>query len=59
VDGKRVIESGLNPDDRVVVVGLQRAQPGKEVDPEDKTPETSAKSAVSQDTKTEDKKSAG
>ncbi|HAH49186.1 efflux RND transporter periplasmic adaptor subunit [Gimesia sp.] len=58
VDGKRVIESGLKPDDRVVVVGLQRAQPGKEVNPEDKTPETSAKSAVSQDTKTENKKSA-
>jgi len=55
----RAVETGILVDDRVVVVGLQRAQPGKEVDPEDKTPETSAKSAVSQDTKTEDKKSAG
>ncbi|MFH5803673.1 efflux RND transporter periplasmic adaptor subunit [Alienimonas sp. DA493] len=32
--GLRVIESGLNPSDRVVVNGLQRARPGAEVAPE-------------------------
>jgi len=30
----RVIESGLNPDDRVVVSGLVRAIPGEKVDPQ-------------------------
>ena len=34
VDGLRVIEDGLQPDDRVVVNGLQRARPGAKVDPE-------------------------
>jgi RND family efflux transporter MFP subunit len=34
VDGKRVIESGLKPDDRVVVAGLLRAIPGQKVDPQ-------------------------
>ena len=34
VDGLRVIEEGLRPDDRVVVNGLQRARPGAKVDPE-------------------------
>jgi len=33
-DGLRVIEEGLQPDDRVVVNGLQRARPGAKVDPE-------------------------
>ena len=33
LDGMRVIESGLNPDDLVVVNGLQRARPGSEVQP--------------------------
>ncbi len=32
-DGLRVIEEGLRPDDRVVVIGLQRARPGAKVDP--------------------------
>jgi RND family efflux transporter MFP subunit len=32
-DGLRVIDSGLKPDDLVVVDGLQRAVPGQEVDP--------------------------
>lgn len=31
----RVIESGISPDDRVVVVGLQRARPGLTVAPSD------------------------
>ena len=30
----RVIESGLKPDDRVVVAGLLRAIPGEKVDPQ-------------------------
>jgi multidrug efflux pump subunit AcrA (membrane-fusion protein) len=34
VDGLRVIEDGLQPDERVVVNGLQRARPGAKVDPE-------------------------
>lgn len=33
VDEKRVIESGLNPQDRVVVAGVLRAVPGQKVDP--------------------------
>ncbi|MBC22721.1 MAG: efflux transporter periplasmic adaptor subunit, partial [Phycisphaerae bacterium] len=33
VDGDRVIESGIEPDDRVIVNGLQRAQPGNKVVP--------------------------
>jgi len=33
VDGLRVIESGLGPEDRVVVSGIQRARPGAKVDP--------------------------
>jgi RND family efflux transporter MFP subunit len=33
VDGLRVIESGLKPDDLVVVNGLQRARPGSKVEP--------------------------
>ena len=35
VDGLRVVESGLEPDERVVVVGLQRARDGLEVEPEE------------------------
>ena len=34
VDGLRVIEEGLRPDDAIVVNGLQRARPGAKVDPE-------------------------
>jgi RND family efflux transporter MFP subunit len=34
VDGLRVIEEGLQPDESVVVNGLQRARPGAKVDPE-------------------------
>ena len=32
--GLRVIESGLKPDDRVVIGGLLRAIPGQKVDPQ-------------------------
>ena len=35
VDGLRVVEQGLEADERVVVVGLQRAREGLEVDPEE------------------------
>jgi multidrug efflux system membrane fusion protein len=34
VDGKRVVRSGLEPGDRVIVNGLQRVRPGMAVDPE-------------------------
>jgi len=30
----RVIESGLKPDDRIVVAGILRAIPGQKVDPQ-------------------------
>jgi RND family efflux transporter MFP subunit len=33
-NGLRAIESGLNPHDRVIINGLQRARPGSEVTPE-------------------------
>jgi len=34
VDGKVVIKKGLNPDDRVIVTGLQRARPRMPVEPQ-------------------------
>jgi RND family efflux transporter MFP subunit len=34
IDGKRVVRSGLEPGDRVIVNGLQRVRPGMAVDPE-------------------------
>jgi RND family efflux transporter MFP subunit len=34
VDDRRVIENGLNPQDRVVVAGVLRAIPGQKVDPQ-------------------------
>jgi RND family efflux transporter MFP subunit len=37
VDGQRVIEKGLTPDDRVVVAGILRAIPGQKVDPQMQT----------------------
>jgi len=37
VDGKRVIQSGLTTDDRVIVTGLLRAIPGQKVDPQTET----------------------
>ena len=35
VDGLRVVEQGIEADERVVVVGLQRAREGLEVEPEE------------------------
>lgn len=37
-DDMRIIESGLKPDDRVVVAGILRAVPGQKVDPQEQTP---------------------
>jgi RND family efflux transporter MFP subunit len=34
VDERRVIDNGLNPQDRVVVAGVLRAVPGQKVDPQ-------------------------
>jgi RND family efflux transporter MFP subunit len=34
VDDRRVIENGLNPQDRVVIAGVLRAIPGQKVDPQ-------------------------
>jgi RND family efflux transporter MFP subunit len=45
-NGLRVIESGLKPDDRVVIAGLLRAIPGQKVDPQMQkieSPQASAK----------------
>ena len=41
----RVIESGLKPDDRIVVAGLLRAFPGQKVDPRSRNIETAPASA--------------
>ena len=37
VKGLRVVESGIDADDRIVINGLQRARPGAEVQPETAT----------------------
>jgi RND family efflux transporter MFP subunit len=42
VDTLRVIESGLNADDRVIVSGLMRAVPGQKVDPQIEPPRSGA-----------------
>jgi len=41
-DGMRVIEQGLNADDRVVIEGLQRAIPGSKVAPREASQTTPA-----------------
>jgi RND family efflux transporter MFP subunit len=46
VKGKRVIIEGIKPDDRIVVKGLQRAIPGRKVDPQ--TAEEAAAEAKSE-----------
>jgi hypothetical protein len=33
VDGLRVVRSGLKPDDRIIIEGVQRARPGTKVTP--------------------------
>ncbi|TWT85483.1 Multidrug efflux pump subunit AcrA precursor [Posidoniimonas polymericola] len=47
-NGKRVIKSGLKPDDRVVVNGLQRARPGSTVRPTEASPPVSGSEAAGQ-----------
>ena len=42
VDDKRVIDNGLNPQDRVVVAGMLRAIPGQKVDPQMQLSEAAA-----------------
>ncbi len=42
IDGMRVIEEGLKPDDLVIVNGLQRARPGQQVDPKQAKVESAA-----------------
>jgi membrane fusion protein (multidrug efflux system) len=46
VDGLRVIESGLRPEDRVVVNGIQRARPGGKVDPAETEMQTLTATAI-------------
>ncbi|MGO9985665.1 MAG: efflux transporter periplasmic adaptor subunit, partial [Rhodomicrobium sp.] len=40
--GLKVVESGLTPNDWVVTSGIQRAVPGQEVNPEERTMLTAA-----------------
>jgi multidrug efflux system membrane fusion protein len=40
IDGLRVVRSGLQPEDWVIVNGVQRVRPGARVDPERQTPAT-------------------
>ena len=42
VGKERVIAAGLEPSDRVIVKGIQRAIPGNPVTPEESTPEEAA-----------------
>jgi RND family efflux transporter MFP subunit len=46
VDGLRVIEEGLQPGERVIVQGVQRARPGGKVDPEKIDMKTLTASAI-------------
>jgi len=46
VDGLRVIDEGLQPGERVIVKGLQRARPGARVDPEQIEMKTLTASAI-------------
>lgn len=55
--GLRVIESGLKPDDRVVIAGLLRAIPGQKVDPQlQKIEEPKTAEAKPAETKTDSSK---
>jgi RND family efflux transporter MFP subunit len=48
VDELRVVTSGVNADDRVVVSGLQAAVPGQKIEPKVKTLETAAADGAAQ-----------
>ena len=52
--GRRVIKEGLEPDDRVVVKGLQRAIPGAKVDPQE-AEATAATEAAASDSENQSK----
>jgi len=41
VSGKRIVRSGLNPGEQIVVNGLQRVRPGMPVTPQETTVATS------------------
>jgi membrane fusion protein (multidrug efflux system) len=58
VDGLRVIEDGLQPDERVVVNGLQRARPGAKVDPQPTNMKSLTASALKTKAQEEQNKSA-
>ncbi|MEZ0167318.1 efflux RND transporter periplasmic adaptor subunit [Microvirga sp. TS319] len=42
VDGGRIVTSGLNPGERIVIEGLQKVRPGTLIAPQTEGPETSA-----------------
>ena len=58
VDGLRVITEGLRADDRVVVIGLQRARPGANVDPQPTEMQTLSASALKAAAEAEKEKAA-
>ncbi len=55
VEGKRVIIDGIEPEDRIVVKGLQRAIPGSKVDPQTAAQSSSVPKSDSQPTVSETK----
>jgi membrane fusion protein (multidrug efflux system) len=59
VDGLRVIESGLRPEDRVVVNGIQRARPGGKVDPEQTEMKTLTATAIAAASGAKEKEESG
>jgi hypothetical protein len=50
LDGMRVISSGLDPSDLVIVKGLLRARPGSKVQPKAMAASVAAGSSASNDT---------
>jgi multidrug efflux system membrane fusion protein len=42
VDGGRIVTSGLNPGERIIIGGLQKVRPGALIAPQSEEPETSA-----------------
>jgi membrane fusion protein (multidrug efflux system) len=58
VDGLRVIEEGLGPDESVVVKGIQRARPGAKVDPKSIEMTTLTASALKKEKEANKKKEA-
>jgi hypothetical protein len=56
VDGLRVIEEGLAPNEAVVVKGIQRARPGSKVDPKSIEMATLTASALKKEKEAKKKK---